>query len=268
MNKGYSVSDVAKILGLTTSALHFYEKEKLIEVEKNEHNHRFYNKVDIFQLLSYTKYRSMGFPMKTVVKQFSGSENDRRLIFRRMEEQKKEALRKAAYYTELADSIEAHIAGAQRIDDLLNQYEFTQSPQTLFLYDEEGGCISKDHRAQTVIQKWVKSMPATRLAVMLHSTETMKANLGFAVTSEKAKTLSLPIELKAEKLPPLSCLHTVVSTDNEFPDNPHIVFEEALRYARSRGFTLLGKPWGYILLVEVASKVAAKPYIELWVPIR
>jgi DNA-binding transcriptional MerR regulator len=36
----YSVTDVAKILGLTPSALHFYEKGKLIEVDKDEHNHR------------------------------------------------------------------------------------------------------------------------------------------------------------------------------------------------------------------------------------
>ncbi|GHU99823.1 hypothetical protein FACS189483_09490 [Spirochaetia bacterium] len=64
---------------------------------------------DIFRLLSYTKYRSMGFPMKTVVKQFSGNENDRQLIIQRMEKQREEAWKKAAYYHELADSIDGHL---------------------------------------------------------------------------------------------------------------------------------------------------------------
>jgi hypothetical protein len=32
--------------------------------------------------------------------------------------------------------------------------------------------------------------------------------------------------------------------------------------------TLVGKSWGYILLVEVAPGAKLKPYIELWVPIR
>jgi hypothetical protein len=54
----------------------------------------------------------------------------------------------------------------------------------------------------------------------------------------------------------------------DFRITPHIVFEKALDYARSRGFTLVGKPWGYILLVEVAPGARLKPYIELWVPIR
>ncbi|GHV63877.1 MerR family transcriptional regulator [Spirochaetia bacterium] len=264
----YSVTDVAKILGLTPSALHFYEKEKLLEVDKDEHNHRLYQVGDIFRLLSYTKYRSMGFSMKTVLKQFSGVENDRRLIIQRMEKQREEASKKAAYYHELADSIDGHITSVKRIESLLDEYEFTQSPHTLFLYDEECGWMSKDRRAQGIVQKWVKAMPAARLAVMLHSAESMNAGFGYAITPRKAQAFALSMDLNMQELLPVSCLHTIIATDDRFPDNPHIVFEKALDYARSRGFTLVGNPWGYILLVEVAPQVRLKPYVELWVPIR
>jgi DNA-binding transcriptional MerR regulator len=265
----YTVMDVAKMLGLTTSALHFYEKGKLIEVEKDGNNHRFYHAVDIFRLLSYTKYRSMGFPMKTIVKQFSGSENDRKIIFQRIAKQADEARKKAAFYQDLADSIDCHIASIRRIDDLLDKYEFTQSPHVLFIHtDEACGWISKDRREQGILQKWVKAMPAARLSVVLNTGETRSACFGYAIAPQKARALALPLGLPNEELHPASCLHTVVAVNDRFSENPHVAFEKPVEYALSRGFTISGKPWGCILLVEVAPGAILKPYIELWIPIQ
>ncbi len=76
----YSITDLAEILGCTTSAIHYFEKEHLIEVEKGKNGHRYYNVVDVFRLLSYTKYRSMEIPMKTIIAQFGGEENNYKLI--------------------------------------------------------------------------------------------------------------------------------------------------------------------------------------------
>jgi DNA-binding transcriptional MerR regulator len=265
----YTVMDVAKILGLTTSALHFYEKGKLIEVEKDKNNYRFYHSVDIFRLLSYTKYRSMGFPMKTVVKQFGGGENDRKIIFQRIVKQSEEARKKAAFYQDLANSIDSHIASIRRIDDLLDKYEFTQSPHILFLHTGEVcGWISKDRREQGILQKWVKAMPATRLGAVLNTGEAQSACLGYAIPPQKAQALTLPLGLHSEELHPASCLHTIVATDDRFSDNPHVAFEGAVEYALSRGFAISGKPWGYILLVEVSPGAKLKPYLELWIPIQ
>ncbi|MCR8743952.1 MerR family transcriptional regulator [Romboutsia lituseburensis] len=67
----YGITDLAEILGITTSAIHYFEKQNLIKVNKEKNGHRFYNVIDIFRLLSYTKYRHMEFPMKRIIKQFS-----------------------------------------------------------------------------------------------------------------------------------------------------------------------------------------------------
>ncbi|MDR1619305.1 MAG: MerR family transcriptional regulator [Clostridiales bacterium] len=263
----YSVSDVSEMLGLTSSALHFYEKENLINVKRDENGHRYYTVVDVFRFLSYTKYRSMGFPLKTVVRQFSGVENDRYLIYERLRQQKADAQKKAAYYAKLAQYIDAHIQSANRIEDLLDQYEFTQSPHTLILHDEECGWVSKSRKAQRIAQKWVKAMPAMRLVVTLHSVDTFDACFGYAVTFQQAKELALPMDLHVQEMPAVSCLHTIVATSEAFTEAPHIVFEKPIAYARSRGFALRGKPWGHILLVEVAPEAHLKPYVELWIPI-
>jgi DNA-binding transcriptional MerR regulator len=263
----YTVMDVGKMLGLTPSALHFYEREGLIEVEKDLSGHRSYHVVDIFRFLSYTKYRSMGFPMKTIVKQFSGNENDRRLIFQRLQKYRDEAAHKADYYRHLAATMDRHIASAARIDDLLDTYEFVQSPPVRFFFDDECGWISKNRRSQILIQKLVKAMPMVRIGVILRSLNPFQASLGFTVIPEEGESLDLPKGLNFLDVPPQSCLHTIVTTGNQFTENPHIVFEKSLEYARSRKFEISGHPWGHILLVEVAPNAALKPFLELWIPI-
>ena len=62
----YRISDVARVLGITPNALHFSEKENIIQVEKDQSGYRNYSIADVFRLLSYEKYRSMGYPLKTV----------------------------------------------------------------------------------------------------------------------------------------------------------------------------------------------------------
>jgi DNA-binding transcriptional MerR regulator len=266
----YNVMDVSRALGLTAGALHFWEKNNLIEVdevEKNEAGHRRYHVVDIFRFLSYKKYRSMGFPMKTVVEQFSGRENDRNLIIERLKKYQAEAAQKAKDYSRLAATINEHIFSAARIDDLLDAYEFVQSPAAHIFFDDECGWISKNRYAQTQVQKWIKAMPDVRLGVILTSLEPPKASLCYVAGTGKEKELNLPGTLNFREAPSQSCLHTIVTTGGQFTENPCIVFEKALKYADSRGFEIVGAPWGHILLVEVAPKAKLKPYLELWIPI-
>lgn len=270
----YSVSDVARVLGMTPSALHYFEREGLISVRKEPNGHRFYSIVDIFRMLSYQKYRSMGFPVKTVVKQFSGEENDRRMIQARILKQKEEALAQARRYARLADAIEEHLKSVRQIDSLLDRYEFVRSPEVLLLHDEECGWISKQREAQGVAQKWVEAMPDTRLSILMTNGEGYgrgeppQAIFGYSVLPEKARELELPLELHVRALPATSCLHTIVVADDRFSEEPGRTLDIPLRYAKDRGFVITGEPWGNILLVEVAPGARLAPYVELWIPIQ
>ncbi|MGI6193619.1 MAG: MerR family transcriptional regulator [Christensenellales bacterium] len=261
----YSVSDVARVLGLTPSALHYFERENLISTNKEENGRRYYVIDDVFRLLSYYKYRSMGFRFKTVVNQFGGSENDRKLIEERVRRQKEEALSKEAYYHNLAKFIDEHLEGITQIDRLLDNYEFVRSPEVLLLHDQECGWISKDRNAQDVAEKWVSAMPATRLSLMLNDGSPMFC---YSVSPQNAELLHLPLALQVCHLEATSCLHTIVAAGSDFPENPAQVFEAPLEYARSRGFEVSGTPWGTVLLVEVASMTDIKPYVEVWIPIK
>ena len=67
----YSIGDVSRVLGMTTSALHFYEKEGIIDTPKVESGRRYYEEADVNRLISAKKYRAMGVPVREIASQFS-----------------------------------------------------------------------------------------------------------------------------------------------------------------------------------------------------
>lgn len=262
----YSIKDLAEILGCTTSAIHYFEKEDLIHVQKEENGHRFYNVVDVFRLLSYTKYRTMEIPMKTIVKQFGGEENNYHIIEQREQYYKEKALEKARYYAELAEAIEEHLVSIRKIDSLLGTYEFAQSPEQIVMSYGECGWISKNRDSQKLIQKWVHAMPHVQLAVLYNKIGL--SDFGYIVSKKKSEELNLPQALNCKLLEQTSCLHTIVTADEDFADNPQKVFEKAILYAKSRGLEVEEQIWGKILLVEVEKGAKLHPYVELWIPIK
>jgi len=267
----YTVSDVANILGMTPGALHFFERENLIDPGKDIHGHRVYNVGDIFRLLSYVKYRLMGSSLKTIAKQIdrNADENNKQLIFQRLQQYRTEAQQKAEYFNQLVSTIDQHISSISRIDKLLNAYEFIQSPAVKFCYTDECGWISKDRRSQTQVRKWIKAQPSVRLGLIMHSQKPPQASFGYTVAPEHYENLALPknSNLNLREFPSLSCLHTIVTIGEKFEENPYTVFEKSLQYAHSRGFEIAGIPWGHILMVDVDAKAKFRVYVELWIPI-
>ena len=67
----YVIGDVARTLGLTPGALHFFEREGVISPRKGDNTRRTYSAEDVIRLISYRKYRSMEMPLKEIAHQFS-----------------------------------------------------------------------------------------------------------------------------------------------------------------------------------------------------
>lgn len=269
----YSVSEVAKVMGLTPGALHYYEREGLLTVNKDKNGHRYYDDAIIWRLLSYEKYHTMEYPIKTVIDQFTGG-GLRGTIEQRVRKCRDEALSKSKYYRQLASFIQEHVDGLSRIDSLLNNYAFERSPDTLFWNDPTGGWMSKSPENQLIAARWVKAMPASRLSLLypIRDYDDMygdtRALFGYSMYPQQVKLLGFELSPDTKHFREESCLRTVVTTDHDFVYSPHTAFKNALEYARSRGFSLNGMPWGKILLVETDPTGLFRAYIELWVPIK
>ena len=69
----YSIGDVSRVLGITTSALHYYEKEGLIRKPMEDSGWRSYDDEDVYRLISVKKYSAMGVSLREIAQQFSSN---------------------------------------------------------------------------------------------------------------------------------------------------------------------------------------------------
>lgn len=260
----YGITDLAEILGITTSAIRYFEKEHLIQAEKTSSGRRNYNEEDIFRLLSYTKYRNMEIPMKTIITQFSGEENDRTLIGTRIAAAKEKALEKARYYQQLAADIEGHENSIAQIEGLLGNYEFVKAPAALIAQTDGCGWITKDRRIQDIVRKWVEQMPSVHL-VAVDGENTR--DFGYMIPPGHPAAARLPMDLNILTCPSASSLHTIVRAPEDFAYHPKEIFRAPYAYARERRLEVCGISWGQILLVEVEKGQHLHTYVELWIPI-
>lgn len=268
----YHISDVARILGITPSALHFLESKDIIEAKREENGYRYYDENDIFRLLSYFKYHSMGIPLKDIGNHFSGKEKDRGKVIERVRRSREKYLQLISHYQHLCALIGDYLEQCEKIPRLIGNYEFAQSQELVFVSYGKHGWISHDKSQQKEIQNWVDAMPATRLSVLCtdweSGTGTPCVTFGYSIKLEEAKKLNLPYNNgSAVFLPSLPCYHTIAVADSDFAFHPEKVFINAMEQVRGRNLNICAAPFGNILLVDVDDETL-HPIVDLWFPIR
>ena len=66
----YKIGDIARLLGLTTQALRYYEQEGVVIPQKSENGTRYYTSSDLIRLLSFKKYQFSEFTVQDVAAHF------------------------------------------------------------------------------------------------------------------------------------------------------------------------------------------------------
>ena len=260
----YYIGDVSRILGLTPGALHYFERESVIETPKEENGRRYYSTEDIIRLMSYKKYRSMGVPLKQIARQFSNTGDPVGEIADRLARQREEAQRMAAHYRALCEDIDAFERAIRSISGQLGRYNVRSSPEVLLLQHEPDGLMTHDKREQARTQVWLEHMPATRLAITLKEGDA-QARFGYVLLSERAEALGIIEEPPiVRRLPERIALHTIVRCDDLY-ERPMQAFEEAIAYMGAHGLCRASTAWGYIVVVDCSHGIR-ETYVELWVP--
>lgn len=260
----YYIGDVSRILGLTPGALHYFERESVIETPKEENGRRYYSTEDIIRLMSYKKYRSMGVPLKQIAHQFSRSGDPIEDIADRLAHRREDAARMAAHYRALCEDIGEFEQAIRSISGQLGRFNVRSSPEVLLLQHEPDGLMTHDKSEQERTQEWLENMPATRLAVTLDEAG-KSARFGYVLMKTRAAALGIRAEPPVVcELPERIALHTIVRCDDLY-GQPAQAFEGVLSYMKEHGFKRTGTAWGYIVVVDCSHGIR-ETYVELWVP--
>ena len=259
----YSIGDVSRVLGMTTSALHFYEKEGSIDTPKVESGRRYYMEADINRLISAKKYRAMGVTVRDIAQQFSSDGMTGQQVLARMREKSEEAARMAKLYEGLVRDIEHLIElGEEGLSSELT-VDIRRVEDMIAFRSSSGGRIPLDKGEQAQAQRWLEAMPAVSLSI-IRGEHDEKAVPSLIISKKRAQDFGLEADgLAALAVPGGMALHCVVACGEEQYSDPDVIFRPLLAFAREHRFTQKGTMWGSMLFVDCSGGVR-KHYFDTY----
>lgn len=246
----YSIGEVYRLLGMTPSALHYYEKEGIIDTPKEESGWRYYEDVDVYRLISARKYRNMGVRLRDIARQFGGDGMSGRQVLDRMRERQKEAALLARKYAGLERDIAQLIAAGEEGLGELNCVDIRPVPEMLVFHGTDGNMVPRDKAEQALARSWLEAMPAVCLGIV-HEKDAEKGALSFLISSERAEEFGFKPDGGAVKsIPSGMAIHAVVACGEEQYENPDVIFGKVSEFAREHRFPENGTMWGRVLFVD------------------
>ncbi len=259
----YSIGDVSRVLGMTTSALHFYEKEGIIDTPKEESGRRYYQEADINRLISAKKYRAMGVPVRDIAQQFSADGMNGEQVIARMRERRDEAARAAKEYAALAADIDHLIGHCEHALGAENRVDIRRTQDMIYLRSGSGGRIPLDKGEQKTVNRWLEAMPAVRISICKEEADE-HALPTLIIPAQRAEDFGIAAdERAARRIPGGSALHAVVACGEEQYDDPDVIFRPILAFAREHRFAQRGTMWGCLLFVDCSGGVR-KHYFDTY----
>lgn len=260
----YAIGDVARTLGLTPAALHFFEKEGVIAPMKGDASHRTYGAEEVIRLASYKKYRSMEMPLKEIARQFSPDGDTCAQIAGKLARRRAEALLTARRYARIAREIDWFEQAISRGKDAVGRIDLAPMPPCYALTVGRDGFISRDRQEQERVVAWLEQMPATRISVF--GEEDGAARFGYTAGLESARELGLDHTPGAVRMEAALALHAFLKLPFAYFDRPAMAFETLRIYMKERGFRQAGTAIGVSLCVECRGDTR-DTLLEAWMPI-
>lgn len=256
----YSIGDVSRVLGITTSALHFYEKEGIIDTPKVESGRRYYEEVDINRLVSVKKYRAMGVPVRDIAKQFSSDGMTGEQIMARMLEKKQEAKQIVRQYAGMVCDIDRLLdLGAQALSGT-DVVDIRRTEDMICFRGSSGGRIPLDKGEQEIARRWLEAMPAVSLAICREQ-EAEKAGPALIIPASRAGDFGIDAQEKGTCLIPGGmALHAIIACGEEQYEEPDVIFRPILAFAREHRFVQKGTMWGSMIFVDCSGGVRRHYY--------
>lgn len=234
-----TVSEVAKVLGISTENIRYYIREGLIKPEKNSQNgYNGYSSEDVLLISDILFYRDMNLSIHDIHKIFDGLEVER--IGEIIESTRQEAIEKIKEYQDIADRLQCWLEEYEEELYMVGKFEIRTMPAEMRVvgyYDET------DH-----IVHYLKSN------MHFEKNEWMCVSLSF-YCDLRENPLKLHRYISAEKnkyTSNLSPTDTTVLESHEnclftcvhFSEDIHSMIDPVIEYARNSGIRLTGEFYG------------------------
>ena len=266
----YKIGDVARLLGISTDLLRYYERKGIVSPEKDANNdYRYYDAWDINFLTDCLWFKNFGFSIEQIADMVRVPDT---LSLDALFEKKEEELRASIRRSELLLRRSAeHREDLEKTRTLLYKCEICESPELIRFINRAGDEYFTGGGAGQHAKKWLTALPFNRRYFEMSSEVYLPGKekdyrWGYALTRDYAELLEFEISPPMVLVPSRRCIHTVFKNSGGRGGFSPSLLQYALDFAEARGINVFGPIYG-VLLASVMENDTLTGYFEAWLPI-
>lgn len=264
----YKIGDVARILGISTDLLRYYEKKGVVTPTKDKQNdYRYYDAWDTNFLIDCLWYKSFGFGIPQTAYLVSSCPYDDLVI--QLEERGNE-LKDSIHRQELLlNRITQYCEQVLRVKEAFGRCDIAYSPEIVSYLNRYDSFYDNSTEIQNLSKQWLQYMPfIQRYFEMPSESADEPAHdyaWGFSLEMKYVNEFSVPVEPPVTHLPSVECIHSAFKSSGKNAFSPkHIDYLYA--YAARNGYTVAGNARGN-LVCSILEDGVLTGYFEVWLPV-
>ena len=264
----YKIGDVARILGISTDLLRYYEKKGVVTPTKDKQNdYRYYDAWDINFLIDCLWYKSFGFGIAQIAYMVSDCYYGDLLS---LLDEKQEELKDSIRHQELLLSrINQHCEQVSRVKDMIGKCVVTTCPEIVRYLNRYDFAYDNRAEMQRLSQQWLKYMPFTQryfeIPLEPGDREAHRYAWGFSLEMEYVDEFAVPIKPPVIRLPAMECVHSAFKSAGKHAFTPEHI-DYMYDFAARSGYTVAGDARGN-LVCSILEDGANTGYFEVWLPV-
>jgi DNA-binding transcriptional MerR regulator len=265
----YKIGNVARILGISTDLLRYYEKKGVVTPTKDKYNdYRYYDAWDINFLMDCLWFKNFGFSIEQIADMVRIPSIDDIID---MFEYKEDELRSTIRHCELLlQRSEQHRDEIGRIDSLLHKCEIAYSPEVIRYLNRVGDEYPSGEQFETLSRQWLAYMPFNSRYFEISESALMAGDdegyrWGFSLDTDYVQKLDFNPRPPILRKPSRKSIHTIFKSQGKGGFSAKLL-RYALDYAEENDLKIAGPAQG-ILLVSILEEPELCGFFETWIPI-
>jgi DNA-binding transcriptional MerR regulator len=266
----YKIGDVARMLGISTDLLRYYEKKGVVHPQKDARNdYRYYEAWDINFLIDCLWFKNFNFTIEEIAHMVSGSDYDQLSgKLKDKEEELDKALRRQQL---LLERLRIQRIEMKRGREKLGKCDVVMSREVICYMNRHNFAYDDDPALNGLSQAWLRYMPFVRRCFEIRLNDLPgkdgAGNFSWGMSLDPKYGNEFPVlcQPPVKYLEPKRCVHTVFKSTGKGAFSPEHL-RPLMDYAEEHGLTVCDNAYGN-LLFSVAEDGGQTGYFEVWVPI-
>lgn len=236
----YRISEVAKLLDLSSEAIRYYESKGIIQPQRDEETgYRYYGGWDIHMLIRARTYRQLGYTLDEtadLINKFDTVDIISYLSKKRDEIEKE--IERSKNLLHYLDKEKENVVNSDVITGL---YQLVFRPEMYRLEIQEGYVLYPDKKLRQTINSWIDKVPFAFSSTLftLKSIRNREENftVGLGIYKEYADLLGIEESEYVKLFPSKLCILTGIQTKSSKNISPSLL-QPAMEYMNSQGMIL------------------------------